>query len=365
MPVLADRPRPPSTRRVAAGVLAVVAGSALHLHAQPQNPALTFDAALSVALLRNATLEGLGNQQAIWDARHARDATGPQADARVNAECGPSPVPAPVAAVSMPFTDSERLTAAQMLRRNLRQAFYDLMLSDEELQEAQGLIDFTSEFRPAGQEASDPGATRDSRRNALRVEIMLSRARVELICARGRRRMALAAVNAVLNRAPDVPLTIVGDLTDPVPLPSVEAAIRLSTAMDVELRQLRQGDPVQPGPPPSSGPPALPASPGRTPLYGVVARERALDAGMRERFARIDAGRHAAARFEDALLPAALDTLARTADEHLHGRADVMELLEARRRLGDLRRAYLHALHDLRLSEADVEERLPASGVSM
>jgi hypothetical protein len=346
-------------------VLAVVAASALHLHAQSQNPAFTFDAALNVALWRNANLEGLGNQQAIWDARHARDATGPQADARLNADCAPSPVPGPVATVSAPFTDSERLSAAQMLRRNLRQAFYDLLLSDGELQEALSLVDFTSEFRPAGQGSSDAGATRNSRRNALRVEIVLSRARIELICAQSRRRMALAAFNAVLNRAPDVPATIVGDLTDPVPLPSLDAAIRLSKAMDVELRQLRQGIQVQRSPPASSVPPALPASPGRTPLNGPAARERALDAGMRERFARIDIGRHAAARFKDALLPTALDMVARTADEYLSGRADVMQLLEARRHLVDLRRAYLHVLHDLRLSEADVEERLPVLGVNM
>jgi outer membrane protein TolC len=270
----------------------------------------------------------------------------------------------PVATVSAPFTDGERLTAAQMLRRNLRQAFYDLMLSDEELQEAQGLIDFTSEFRPAGQEAS-AGATRTSRRNALRVEILLSRARIELICAQGRRRMALSAVNAVLNRAPDVPLTIVGDLADPVPLPSLEAAIRLSKAMDVDLRELRQGVQVQRSPPASSVPPALPTSPGRTPLSGLAAREQALDAGMRERFARIDIARHAAARFKDALLPTALDTVARASEEYRFGRADVMELLEARRHLVDVRRAYLHVLHDLRLSEADVEERVPALGVNM
>ena len=218
------------------------------------------------------------------------------------------------------------------------------------------------------------------------------------ICAQSRRRMALAAVNAVLNRAPDVPLTIVGDLTDPVPLPSSEAAIRLSKAMDVELRQLRQGVQVQPSPPASSLPPALPASPRRPRLNGTApdgtvgdddvpviprvageppkdavarlevaraARERALDACMRERFARIDTGRQAAARFEDALLPAALDMVARTADEYLSGRADVMQLLEARRHLVDLRRAYLHVLHDLRLSEADVEERLPVLSVNM
>ena len=211
-------------------MLVVVAASALHLHAQSQLPALTFDAAHSVALRRNANLEGLGNQQAIWDAQHARDATGPRADARVNADCAPSPVRGPVATARAPFTDSERLTAAQMLRRNLRQVFYDLMLSDEELQEALSLIDFTSEFRTAGQGLSDAGATRNSRRNALRVEIVLSRARIELICAQSRRRVALAAVNAVLNRAPDVPMAIVGDLTDPVPLPSLEAAIRLSKA---------------------------------------------------------------------------------------------------------------------------------------
>ena len=86
---------------------------------------------------------------------------------------------------------------------------------------------------------------------------------------------------------------------------------------------------------------------------------------MRERFARIDTGRHAAARFENALLPTALDTVARMADGDLFGRVDVMRLLEARRQLVDVRRAYLHVLHDLRLSEADVEKRLPALGVSM
>ena len=249
-----DRPRRPSTRRVAAGLLAAVAASSLHLHAQSQNPALTFDTALSVALRQNANLEGLGHQQAIWNAQHTGDATGPQVDARSNADCAPGLVRGPVATASAPFTDSERLTAAQMLRRNLRQAFYDLVLRDEELQEAQGLIDFMSEFRTAGPGSSDADATRNSRRYALRVEIALSRARIELICAQSRRRLALAAVNAVLNRAPDVPVTIAGDLADPVPLPSLDSAIRLSKAVDVELRQLRQGVEVQRRSPDIGGP---------------------------------------------------------------------------------------------------------------
>ena len=347
------RPRRPSTRHALAGLLAVLAATALDLQAQSQNPALTFDAALSVAMRQNATPEGLDHQQAIWYAQHTGDAIGPQVDAR----CAPRPVRGPVATASGPFTESERPPAAQMLRRNLRQAFYDLALSDEELQEKQDLIDFTSEFRTAGHGSSDAEG-KTSRRDALQVEIALSRSRIELICAQGRRRLALAAVNAVLNRAPDVPLTIVGDLAKPVPLPSLDSAIRLSKAVDAELRQLRQDVEVQR----LATEPLLDAVPRLE--AARAARERALDAGIRDRFAQIERARQIAADFEDALLPAA-DRVARTTEKYRSGRADVMQLLEAQDTLVDLRREYLHALHDLRLSEADVEERLPAVGVTM
>ena len=86
---------------------------------------------------------------------------------------------------------------------------------------------------------------------------------------------------------------------------------------------------------------------------------------MRERFARIDAWRQTAARFENALVPAAVDLVARTTEKYRSGRADVMQLVEAQHNLVGLRRGYLHVLHGLRLSEADVEERLPALGVTM
>lgn len=404
--IVHDRPSP---RRVMAGVLAVVAATALHLQAQTQNPPLTFDAAFHVALRRNADLEGLRRQQAIWDAQHAPQAANPHISARADDDCAPTcaraarpidvcatgPVREALPPISGSVTDSDVMAVAQIVRRNLRQAFYELMLSDDQVQETQRLIDFASQFRTVN--PSDVDATGHSRRDALRVEIALSRARLELIRAQSRRRVAQAAVNAVLNRAPDVPVIVVGDLTDPVPLPQLAPAIALSKAMDVELRQLRHAVEVQRRARAASGRLESPARPRRTHMRGTArrgsagsgnagsfhaltnaaleqqivqldaaraARERALEGCMREGFVRIDTGRHTA-HVKDALIAAGADVVMRTADRYRAGGADVLELLEAQRTLVDLRREYLEVLRGLRLSEADVEERLPALGLNV
>lgn len=388
-----------SARRVIAGVLALVAGTALHLQAQIQNSPLTFDVAFSMALRRNADSEGLRRQLAIWDAQHASDVAGPDVYAHADADCPPTctnvarsvdicrnAVRDAIPPIGDSFAARDIVAFAQIVRRNLRQAFDDLALSDEELQEIQGLVDFASQLRTM--DSSDAEPTGHPRLDPLRLEIALSRARLELIRAQSRRRTAQAAFNAVLNRASDVRTTIVGQLSDPVPLPELEQAIRLSKAMDVELGQLRHGIEVQRrvrgvsgrlsglsgGPVRGRRAEKAEASgdqrPGNAALDAQVvrlemaaaARERALEACVREGFARIERRRQGAAHLKDALTPA-VDAVTRIEDRYRAGRPDVMDLLATERARVDLRREAIHVLYDLRLSEADVEECLPALGV--
>lgn len=136
------------------------------------------------------------------------------------------------------FTDRDVVPVAQMVRRNLREVFYDLAWRDAEMQDTQQLIDVTSQFRTV----ATPNTEVPDRlpRAALRVEIALSQAKIELIWAQSRRQVAQAAFNAVLNRAPDVPVTVIGDLTEPIRLPQLNPAISLAKATDVELRDLRR-----------------------------------------------------------------------------------------------------------------------------
>lgn len=373
-----DRAQPTSTRYVTAAVLAVVAATALHLDAQTRPPSLTFDAAFSMALRRNADRDSHRRQQVIWDAQHAGEVVVPYVSVRADDGCAPTcasaarsieicvtgPGREALPTIGGSLADSDVATFGQIVRRNLRQAFDDLVLSDHDVQETQGLIDMTSQFRIV--DRSDD-AMEHPRLDALRVEIARSRAKIDLIRAEDRRRFAEAAFNAVLNRAPDVPVTIVGELTDPVPLPHVEPAIRLSKAMDVDLRQLRHDVEVQR----RARAPSLPHPADQTLEETIVrldaarvAREQALEGCMREGFARIETGRHMA-HLKDTLVASALEIVMRTADHYRAGRADVRQLLDAQRTLVDRRREYLHVLRDLRLSEADVEERLPSPGIQI
>lgn len=398
-----------SRRRVIAGVLAVVVATTLHLHAQTYNPSLTFDAALTVALRRNADLESLGRQQAIWDLLHARTAPSPHVDAHADHGCAPTcasgsiamdicvtpPIRDTFAPMGGAFMSQDVVSVAQMVRRNLREAFYDLVLSDAEVQEIQNVIDFTSEFRTVA--TSDAKVTDRSRLDELRVEIALSEGSIQLIQAQSRRGLAQAAFNTVLDRAPDAPVTVVGDLMDPIRLPQLDPAIRLSKAMDVALRQLRHDVDIQRRtqvasmrprrsrlPRPSTngaarrsaaGTDDAPSSDRRRDTAveeqivqldaARVARERVLEHCMREGFAEVDRRRRASAHYEAALMPAAAAIVTRTTDDYRAGRADVTDVLQAQRTLADLRRSYLQSLHALRLSEADVERRLPAMGLTV
>jgi hypothetical protein len=389
----------------------VAVASALGLQAQIMGAPLTFDGALRMALHQNTDLEAVGRQGAIRDAQRTRDAAhlrGPAiADAgcplacagvtRALDGCAADAAPALVTTGGGLLTDGEVAAAAQTLRRNLRQAFYDVLLHDEAIEAAQGVLDFANQLRVTGRSPSDAETTVDVRLDALRVEIARSRATIDLIRAQSDRRAAQAAFNVILNRAPYVPVTLTGNIAEPVALPRLEPAIRLAKAVDLDLIHLRHDLDVQrrarASVPPALQPGARPQGTTGSALRRTAAdresspvsrssgetrqadgrivqldteraaRERAVEGCLHEEFARIDAEQRAAARFENAVIPAADELVRRTAEEFRSGHVAVRELLEAEHMLVSLRREYLQVLHDLRLNEADVEERLPAPGL--
>lgn len=398
----------PMWRAGACLLLVVAVGTAARLQAQAGRAPLTFDAALAYARQYNGDLEAAGRQQAIREAQRARDAARPRGQALTHGDCAPTcatlvmPVDGCGAGASEGLTattgglltDSTVATAAQTLRRNVREAFYDLLLADEEMRVAEGVVDFRNQLRAARRASSDADA-QQSRLDTLRVELAISQAKVDLIGTESRRRLAELAFNAILDRAPDISVALIGHVEEPIALPRLEPAILLAKTVDVPLRRLRHDLDVQRRARASA--PAVTQRPGsqrkadlagrRTTIDGdqpslngsaggapppdtrVVeldaaraARERDVEGCLREAFARIDIGRRAAIRLA-AALTAATDLAGHTADEFRAGHVALSQLFDAERRLGDLRREYLQVLHDLRLCEADVEARLPTGGV--
>lgn len=387
-------------------VLVVAGGTTTRLQAQTRRAPLTFDAALVSATQDNADFGAAGRQWAIREAQRARDAARVRGQALAHADCAPTctSVVTPVdrcaagtsevltATTGGVFTDSTVAAAAQTLRRNLREAFYDLLLQDEEIRVAEGVVDFRDQLRMARRARSDTDPA--SQLDTLHVELALSRAKLDLMDAQSRRRLAELAFNAILNRAPDVPVVLIGHVEEPIALPRVDPAILLAKMVDVPLRRLRHDLDVErrarasapavaprPGSQRKAGlagrgtvdrdQPSSTDSADRAPRADTrlvqlntahVARARAVEGCLRDAFARIDIGRRAATRLA-AALTAATERVERTADEFLAGQVALSQLSEAERTLGDLRRDYHQVLHDLRLCEADIEARLPASGI--
>lgn len=283
------------------------------------------------------------------------------------------------------------------VRRQVREQFFGLLATDEQLRLAQSILDLATRVRDAAQARFEAGAV--PRLEVMQADLGVSRADADLDAARSARAAAQALLNGVLSLPPQQPVTLQGTLRDHTAAPGYDAAIAgastsntdlvgLDRQIEMEGRRLallraeRMPAPVFSVSGLFHSPGDFTAAPSAAvniglPLFsrnqGEIAASIATTAqlrGQREATrrivetavfaasARIDAARRRVDTFTDRLLPVATELEALSEESYRAGRTSVLGLLDAQRSLRDLSRDAVQAGLDLQLALAELEDLL-------
>jgi cobalt-zinc-cadmium efflux system outer membrane protein len=233
----------------------------------------------------------------------------------------------------------------------------------------------------------------------MQADLGLARAQAELELAQAERGSARAELNALLNRPPAEPLTVVGDTAEAAPLPSVDEANARAAAGNADLLAAEREIAIEerrlrllkserfPTPVFSLG--AVLNAPGEfdvgyraglglaIPLFarnqgeiaGSLARggqararrdalRRAVEARVFAAVARAEAQRAQVMSYRQTLVPTA-NTIESLAEEgYSLGRSPLLAVLGAQRSLRDVKSDYLRSLVSLQSALADLEDVL-------
>jgi outer membrane protein, heavy metal efflux system len=294
------------------------------------------------------------------------------------------------------LADVDEAAALQALRRRVRMGFYGLLAAEEGASLGSAMHDVAARVHEVAQARFDEGAA--PRLDVMAAELGLARATAELELARSERASAQAELNAVLNRPPDRPLAVVGDLAEAV-VPPIEEATARATAGNPELRAAerevaieerrlgllkaeRVPTPVFTGGADFDAPGefdvgyraglslAVPIfSRNQGEIAGSIAKadqarthrdalRRDVEARAFAAQARGVARRAQVAAYRDTLVPTATNIESLAEEAYRLGRGSVLAVLEAQRSLRDTRREYLDSLLSLQSALADLEDVL-------
>ncbi len=375
-----------------------------------QEPPLTFQSALELAVARNLDLAAARRGRAVREAEVRTAGQHPNPDlvfestkdtphqmltldiplepwkrsARVN-----------VAKEELTLADVEDAAALQLLRRQVRLAFHGLLAADEAVSLATSMGQVATRVHEVAQARFDEGAA--PRLDVMQAELGLSRANADLELARSARTSAQAELNALLNRPPAEPLAVTGDIAESAPLPTVEQVVADAAAHNAELRTAEREVKVEerrlglwkaerfPTPVVSVG--AVFDAPGEfdvgyraglslaVPLFdrnqgqiaGSLARgeqarlkrdalRRSVEAKAFAAHARAVAQRAQVAAYRDTLVPTATTIESLAEEGYRLGRSPVLAVLDAQRTLRDSKSEYLAALLSFQSALADLED---------
>ena len=378
----------------------------------PSGP-LTYEQALSLATTRNLSLDAARRQRAIREAaiRTARQAPNPGLAVEVTRDTphqvytfdlpvelgGKRARRIDLATEELTLADVDLQTELRAVRRDLRQAFYSLIASDERVRLDESVLDIARRVRDAAQGRFDAGAS--PRLEVLQADLGVTRAETDLELARGTRAAAQAGLNSVLNLPPQQTLAVAGSLSEHLVAISYEQALALAISSNTDLLSLDRQIAVEErrlqmfraertptpvfsvsalfnNPPDFNVAPAVGVSM-EIPLFsrnqGPIAASIATTAQLRAKreatrrsvenavygtIARIDAARRQLEAYQGRLVPTATDLETLAEESYRAGRTSVLGVLDAQRSLRDLTREALQAALDLQLSLADLEELL-------
>lgn len=413
-----------AARRAAAAALLVLAATSGVLAQQqappppvvPASGALSYQAALDLATARNLGLAAALRQRAIREAavRVARQYPNPEFSFEASRD-----LPHEVVSLGFPVeiggkrarriaVAQEELSLADLdvraeertLRRNLRQAFYGLLLADERLRNADAILAIARRVRDTANARFNEGA-------APRVEVMegdlgVARAEAEMKLAQSERVAVQASLNAVLNQPPGQAMAVAGDPAQPPALASLDEAMKIAEQANVDLVRAQREIAIEqqrtaqlraeriPTPTFSIG--GVFNAPGEfnaglsgavtmsVPLFnrnqGEIAQSAATVSQLRAgseavrrgvenelfgAWARLQSQREQVETYRDRIVPTAMSLEALAEEGYRLGRNPLLTVLESQRNVRDVRREYLQALGEFQTAIADLEEIIGAA----
>jgi cobalt-zinc-cadmium efflux system outer membrane protein len=377
-----------------------------------QEPALTFQSALDLAIARNLDLAAARRGRAIREAEVRSAGQHPNPDLVFEST---KDTPHRMLSLDIPFepwkrsaridvareqltlADVDDAAALQALRRGVRLAFYGLLAADEANTLASSMLQVAERVHEVAQARFEEGAA--PRLDVMQAELGLSRAKADLELARSARTSAQAELNALLRRPPAEPLAVEGDIAQTPPLPAVERVVARAAAGNAELRGAERELAIEerrlgllkaervPTPIVSVG--AVFDAPGEfdvgyraglslaLPLFdrnqgqiagslarGEQARLRrdalrlSVEAKAFAAHARAAAQRAQVAAYRDTLVPTATTIESLAEEGYRLGRSPVLAVLDAQRTLRDAKSEYLGALLSFQSALADLEDVL-------
>lgn len=304
-----------------------------------------------------------------------------------------------LAKAGLAMADIDEAAAAARLRRDVRLAFYGVLVADETASLAEDVVRVAQRVRDVAQARFEEGAA--PRLDVMQADLGVVRAKTDVDMARSSRLAARADLNALLNRPPGMSLALAGDASDLPPLPTLDAATAAALAHNVDLLSMEREAEIEsstlrvlkaervPEPTFSFGT-ALNA-PGEfnvgphagvslaIPLFSrnqgeiagslartgtIKARREALRRQVEARvFAaveRVGARRAQVDAFRAQLLPTATELQGLAEESYKLGRDSILAALDAQRSLRDVKFECLQALLALQEAVADLEDILGA-----
>ena len=374
-------------------------------------PSLTFQAALETALANNAGLAAARRGRAIREAAviSAKQHPNPEFSFEITRD-----TPHETVGIGLPFEMGGKRTrridlareelslaeieirgAVQSLRTELRLSFYGLLATEERVRLAEEMAQVARRVHDAAQARFEEGMA--PRLDVLETDLGVSRAEADLDLERSNRIAAAAALNAVLNRPPDQPIAVAGDLAAGPPPLTAAQAWEMAVATNVEISSLNREIAIEgrrtdllkaeriPTPVLQGG--AVLNAPGEfnsgafagisidLPLFsrnqGEIAQSAAASGQLQARreatirmvesrvfgaAAKLDALRRQVVSYSGKLLPTAASIESLAEESYKLGRIPLLTLLDAQRTLRDVRIEYLQALVEFQSAVAALEE---------
>jgi cobalt-zinc-cadmium efflux system outer membrane protein len=385
---------------------------AASLPGSAEEPPLTFQSALELAVARNLDLAAARRGRAVREAEvqaagqhpnpglvfeSTKDTPHRMLSLDIPVEPWKRSARIDLAKQELTLADIEDAAALQLVRRRVRLAFHGLLAAEEAVSLATSMDQVAARVREVAQARFEEGAA--PRLDVMQAELGQSRAKADLELARSARTSYQAELNALLDRAPAEPLAVAGDVAESAPLPAVEQVVESAAARNTELRAAEREVELEerrlglwkaervPTPVVSVG--AVFDAPGEfdvgyraglslaVPLFdrnqgqiaGSIARgeqarlrrdalRRSVEAKAFAAHAHAVAQRAQLAAYRDTLVPTA-STIESLAEEGYRlGRSPVLAVLDAQRTLRDTKREYLAALLSFQSALADLEDVL-------
>jgi cobalt-zinc-cadmium efflux system outer membrane protein len=288
----------------------------------------------------------------------------------------------------------------RQIRRRTRESFYRSLAAREQTAQAKTLTDLSTRIRDMAQQRFEAGDVAEL--EVLQAEVEFARSAADYETTAQAERAADVELAALLNRSFDTPLSLQGQLADIPPTPTLQAVTSqamqtssdlLKTTQDLKTEERRlelaktQRIPnldfsvgtdfnsphdFRVGPKGgislvlplfNHGQGEIALSSARTELLRLTlaAQRTTVSAQVAAAFFDYSAKAHQVEQYRAHVLPQSVRLEKMAEDSYQAGKTNLLILLDAQRRLNDLRKAYLDALFAAQSSFAVLEETVGAS----